>query len=71
MGPQLAGSPAPTTTLVTLPAEAFSGLAGAGRGVPSDHSKAREALSVVVVLIAVLAAAQLPASRRSPRSPAR
>ena len=71
MGPQLAGSPAPATTVATLPGHAFSGLVGASGGLPSDHSRAREALSIVVVLIAVLAAAQLPASRRSLRWPDR
>jgi hypothetical protein len=43
------------------------GLVGSARGLPDHHASARIALSVLVLIVAVVAAAQLPASRRLPR----
>jgi hypothetical protein len=67
--PQLAGIPAPApsaTVVVTIP-PALSGLVGTDRGLPNDHASLRLALSVVVLLVAGVAVAQLPTSRRFPR----
>lgn len=65
--PQLAGLPTATTIPLTMaPAPgAVSGLVGASKGLPNDRSTLRVALSLLVLLVAAVAAAQLPASRRS------
>ena len=67
--PLLAGASAPSTILgPSSPSPALSGLVGTTKGLPNDHSQARLVLSILVLLIAATAAAQLPASRRFPRS---
>jgi len=70
--PQLAGTASATTTTVAaapptiLTPRVVSGLVGATGGLPNDHATLRIVLSVLALLIAGVAAAQLPASRRSP-----
>lgn len=68
--PQLAPAAAPTFA-ATSPQTVLSGLVGATGSplghMPSYHSRLRLALSVLVLLIAAVAAAQLPESRRAPQ----
>jgi hypothetical protein len=66
--PQLAVTAAPATTVFTRLPPAFSGLvATTTPGLPNEHKTLRVALSILVLLVAAVATAQLPASRRSPR----
>ena len=68
--PELAGLPTTSTTAISAASvapQALSGLGGATSGLPNDHSTLRVLLSLVVLLIAAVAVAQLPASRRLPR----
>jgi hypothetical protein len=66
--PELAVTAAPTTTVFTRVPPALSGLVGTTTaGLPNDHKSLRVALSILVLLVAAVAAAQLPPSRRSPR----
>jgi hypothetical protein len=65
--PQLAGTPAPSSPAVATTSPALSGLVGATKGLPNDHATVRIVLSIGGLLVAALAIAQLPASRRSPR----
>lgn len=69
--PQLAGLPRPSTIPLTVapPPAAVPGLVGASKGLPNDRSTLRVGLSLVVLLVAAVAAAQLPAARRSPGPP--
>jgi hypothetical protein len=64
--PQLAVTPSPSSTVVTFPLPDLSGLVGTTAGLPDDHARLRIGLSLVVLLIGIVALAQLPASRRSP-----
>jgi len=68
--PELAPAGAPASIRAPTPT-ALSGLVGAAanplRGLPDYHSRMRIALSVLVLLVAAVAAAQLPESRRSPQ----
>jgi hypothetical protein len=68
--PQLAGTPTPTvSTVLYSPPTVLSGLVGATtRGLPNDHATLRIALSLLALVIAAVALAQVPGSRRSPRS---
>jgi hypothetical protein len=71
--PQLAPASALAAgnTTATTTSSSFSGLVGATQnpltGLPSKHSRLRLVLSLFVFLIAAIAAAQIPESRRSPR----
>jgi hypothetical protein len=66
--PELAVTAAPTTTVFTGVAPAFSGFVGVTTpGLPNDHKTGRVALSILVLLVAAVATAQIPPSRRSPR----
>ena len=75
--PQLATVAVPATAVPTTAVPALlgtlplSGLVGATQnpvsGLPSDHGPVRVALSLLVLVIAAVAAAQLPQSRRHPR----
>ncbi len=66
--PQLAAPAPPGTTASGVVPLVLPGLVGTtARGLPDDHAAARIALSGLVLLIALVAAAQLPKSRRSPR----
>jgi hypothetical protein len=65
--PELAVTATPTTTALTGP-PAFSGFVGVSApGLPNAHKTLRIALSILVLVVAAVATAQLPASRRSPR----
>lgn len=72
--PQLAGTSAPTTTvaanapLVSLVPLTPSGLVGTARGLPDDHARVRVLLSILALLIAAVAVAQLPSRRRTPQA---
>jgi len=68
--PQLAGTPSPTvSTVLYSPPTVLSGLVGTTTGgLPNDHATLRITLSVLALVIAAVALAQLPGYRRSPRS---
>jgi hypothetical protein len=72
--PQLApvaGTAIGDTTATTASSAYSGGVLGATQnpltGLPDKHSRLRLGLSLVVFLIAAIAAAQIPESRRSPR----
>jgi hypothetical protein len=66
--PQLAVTAPPTTTAVRIaPPVALPAVAGGAPGSRNDHASARLALSLLVVVVALVAVAQFPVSRRSPR----
>jgi hypothetical protein len=70
VAPQLAGTAAPTTSSAVADAPvAQSRLSVVGEvGLPNDHATLRIVLSLLTALVAGVALAQLPASRRRPRA---
>lgn len=71
--PALANPPTSSTAPVVFAPLPVPGLvgsaAGTSTGLPDDHSALRIAFALLVMVIAGVAIAQLPASRRSPRPP--
>jgi hypothetical protein len=67
VAPQLA-APSTTTALAGVPeVQPEQSVLTSVKGLPNDHATARIILSLLTVLVAALALAQLPASRRTPQ----